>query len=96
MRISDCGFQIADCGFIIGTLNEQKPHRSYLLSVICYSLKGILPVLYKMAERSVSLILVILGNLDHFSHSFIPSYQFVVLRCWNKDKYDKVEPITNN
>ncbi|CAB1081294.1 hypothetical protein D1AOALGA4SA_8950 [Olavius algarvensis Delta 1 endosymbiont] len=29
----------------------------------------------KMTERSVSLILVILGNFDHFSHLFTPLFQ---------------------
>ncbi len=44
----------------------------------------------KEIERSVSLILGILGNLDHFRHSFIRPYQSVITRCWSKDKYDKV------
>ena len=32
----------------------------------------------KEIERSDSLILVILGNLDHFSHLFIPLSQSVI------------------
>jgi len=32
------------------------------------------------AELSVSLILVILGNLVHFRHSFITLYQTVMIR----------------
>jgi len=41
---------------------------------------GILSVLYKRTERSVSLILVILGNLVQFRHSFIPQYQIVTIK----------------
>ncbi len=34
----------------------------------------------KKVERSDSLILVILGNLGHFRHSFISLYQSVIIR----------------
>jgi len=37
-----------------------------------------LSFLLKVKERSVSLILGILGTLDHFRHSFIPLYQSVL------------------
>ena len=46
-----------------------------------------------MIERSVSIILGILGNLGHFRHSFIVLYQSVMTRGERKDKYDKVELI---
>jgi hypothetical protein len=42
-------------------------------------------------ERSVSLILGILGNLDQFRHSFISLYQSVIKRGGRIDKYDKLE-----
>jgi hypothetical protein len=41
-------------------------------------------------ERSVSLILDILGTLDHFRHSFISLSQFFISRGGSKDKYDKL------
>ena len=47
--------------------------------------------LIKKIERSVSLILGILGILDHFRHSFITLYQPVIARYLSKEKYDKVE-----
>jgi hypothetical protein len=45
----------------------------------------------KQIERSVSLSLGILGNLDHFRNSFISLYQSVIERGCSKDTYDKVE-----
>ncbi len=41
----------------------------------------------KQIERSDSLILVILGNLVHFWHLFIPLYQSVITGGRRKDKY---------
>jgi hypothetical protein len=37
-------------------------------------------ILSKEIERSETLTLVILVNLDHFRHLFIPLYQSVVIR----------------
>jgi hypothetical protein len=42
-------------------------------------------------ERSVSIILGILGSLDHFSHLFNPLYQSVITKDGSKSKYDKAE-----
>jgi hypothetical protein len=42
-------------------------------------------------ERSDSLILGILDNLDHFRHSFNFLYQSVITNNRSKSKYDKVE-----
>ena len=44
-----------------------------------------------MIERSDSLILGILVNLDHFRHSFFPLYQSVLTRGGSKDKWDKIK-----
>ena len=49
---------------------------------------------YKKIERSVPLILVILGNLVHFRHLFIVLYQSVTTKGCYEDKYDKVEIVT--
>ena len=45
-------------------------------------------------ERSLSLILGILGNLAHFRHSFFSLYQPVLTRGGSKDRCDKVELVS--
>ena len=45
----------------------------------------------KKVERSVSLILGTLGNLDHFRHSFLRLYQSVAIKGEFKEKYDNVQ-----
>ena len=42
-----------------------------------------------MIERSDSLILGILGNLDHFRHSHILLYP-VVKKGWSKGLFDRI------
>jgi hypothetical protein len=49
----------------------------------------------KKIERSVSLILGILGNLGHFRHLFIKQNQVVITKSLLKNIYDKLELISS-
>jgi hypothetical protein len=53
---------------------------SKLFNQVC-----ILSIFQKQIERSVSLILGILGNLVHFRNSFIVLFQSVIIRRGSKD-----------